>query len=200
MIYSEEQLTEKYNTLPQDVRDAIFNVDLEKQITDIGEKYSLHIDQIGELMEAVQFVMLGILPSKDFIRNLYDRLEIQNKEKVRAIARDVNELVFAKIKESLKQIHKLGIMNQESGIMNKELTNLVVPPPSNGGVVKENTTETKEKIAENIESPEKEEKDIIKEKLESMNIMPKSESEYEIKTDGNNNKKSSTDPYREPIA
>lgn len=185
MKYTIQQLMEKHDNLPADVKSSIFSADVEKALTAIGEKYSLHIDQIGELMEEVDLVMLGITHSKDFIRNLYERLDVGDKEKVRQIAHEVNEQVFAKIRESLKQIHHV-----ENETRNTQLeTNLAVPPPS--------ATETKDELIEKIEHPEK---DIIKDKLEKMNSMPKEESEYEIKTKNDQNKKKeSLDPYREPL-
>ncbi|MBI2045989.1 MAG: hypothetical protein HYT28_01025 [Parcubacteria group bacterium] len=185
--YTKEQFEEKFNALPKDIQEAIVASDTENTIRGIGQKYHLHIDQIGELMEATDFVMLGVSPPKEYIRDLYQRFESEDKEKVRQIAHDVNEQVFQKIKESLKQIH--NVENETQNM--KHETPMTAEPPR--------TTESKDEIVEKIEFPEKEEKDIVKEKLQAMNVMPKAESEYEMKPDGGNKKKWSADPYREPI-
>ncbi|MBI5005403.1 MAG: hypothetical protein HZC03_02270 [Candidatus Lloydbacteria bacterium] len=187
MNLSQEQLKEKYNRLPQDVKDAIFSAGVEKALTEIGEKYGLHIDKIGELMEVVDLVMLGITEPKDFIRNLYDRLGIEDKEQVRRVAHEVNERVFQKIRESLKTVHSIPSETSES-------------VPKERAVPIEKILETKNDMLGKIEHPEKDEKDIIKEKLQKMNSMPKEESKYEIKTDSRDKTKVYADPYREPIS
>lgn len=188
MTLSQEQLKEKYSNLPQDVKDAIFSAGVEKALTEIGEKNNLHIDKIGELMEEVDLVMLGITNPKDFIRNLYTRLGTEDKEKVRQVAHDVNEQVFQKIREALKAVHHM-----ESERPQEEPANMGTAIPI------EKSLETKEEVIEKIEYPEKEEKDVIKEKLQKMNVMPKVESEYEIRTEVGDKKKANIDPYREPI-
>ena len=189
MTLSQEQLKEKYNTLPDDVKNAIFSAGVEKALTEIGEKNNLHIDKVGELMEEVDLVMLGITNPKDFIRNLYTRLGTEDKEKVRQVAHEVNEQVFQKIREALKAVHHI-----EGEQIPKESVNIGTTTPI------EKPMETKEESIEKIEYPEKEEKDIVREKLQKMNVMPKEESEYEIKMNGENKKKISVDPYREPIS
>ena len=187
MEISQEQLKEKYNKLPEDVKSAIFSVGVEKILTEIGEKYALHVDKIGELMEEVDLVMLGITNPKNFIRNLYSRFDVADKEQVRHIAHEVNERVFQKIRESLKAIH-----NTETEVQEPTKKETVIPI--------ERAIETKEEVVEKIEHPEKDEKDMIKEKLQKMNVMPTTESEYKINTDDQNKKKWSADPYREPLA
>ena len=159
MIYSKEQIEKKYNALPKDVREAILANDTENIISDIGEKHNMRLDQIGELFEAVQFVMLGILSPKDFIRDLYDRLRISDKQRVREIARDVNEKVFHLIRESLQQIHNVS-RDEPIEIKNKNYEKL----------------ETTEEIMKEIEKPEhiknNEQKIINQEKNEEINNQP----------------------------
>lgn len=189
MKLSQEQLKEKYNNLPEDVKNAIFSAGVEKALTEIGEKNNLHVDKIGELMEEVDLVMLGITDPKDFIRNLYGRLGIEDKEQVRQVAHEVNEQVFQKIRESLKTVHGMKIEKPEEGSAHKGVAIPIEKP-----------LETKEEVIQKIEYPQKEEKDIVKEKLQKMNSMPKEESEYEMKMNGDSKKKASIDPYREPIS
>lgn len=188
MKLSQEQLKEKYNNLPEDVKNAIFSAGVEKALTEIGEKNNLHVDKIGELMEEVDLVMLGITDPKDFIRNLYGRLGTEDKEKVRQVAHEVNEQVFQKIRESLKAVHGMKLEKPEEEEAHKET---VIPI--------EKSLETKEEVIQKIEYPEKEEKDIVREKLQKMNVMPKAESEYEMKINGDSKKKTTADPYREPV-
>lgn len=186
MKLSQEQLKEKYNKLPEDVKNAIFSAGVEKALTEIGEKNNLHIDKIGELMEEVDLVMLGVTNPKDFIRNLYGRLGIEDKEQVRRIAHEVNEQVFQKIRESLKTVHQATDEAQE-------------PASEERRIPMEKIPETKNEAVGRVESPRGNQGDIVQEKLQKMNVMPKEESTYELKTDERDKKKVYADPYREPI-
>ena len=94
MTITREQLEEKYKGLPQDVKDVVFSADVEDEVGQIGKKYELHIDQMGELMEEVELVMLGITHYSNFIPNIGERLGISDKEKIRNIADEVNEKLF----------------------------------------------------------------------------------------------------------
>ncbi len=48
--------------------------------------------------------MLGATHPKDFIRNLSDKLGV-NRETAKKIADDVNQQIFAKVRESLRKLH-----------------------------------------------------------------------------------------------
>lgn len=102
--YTEEQILEKYRNLPEDLKGAIFSVEMAKTIKDIGDKHKLEIDKIGVLGNETGMVMIGFTHPKDFISNLAQRLKV-DKEKAREIAQDVNMQIFAKVRESLKKMH-----------------------------------------------------------------------------------------------
>lgn len=98
---------EKYKALPSELKDAIFSEEVAEKIQEIGGKYELYIDKIGELGNESGRVMLGLTHPKDFIKNLSERLGV-DMEKAKEIAKDVNEQIFAKVRESLKKLHKIG--------------------------------------------------------------------------------------------
>ena len=106
MQYTQPQLRELYSKLPQDLKDAIFGVDAADAIESIGKKYSLLIDKIGILAEEIGSVMLGLTHPKDFISNLAKRLQV-DQITAKSVARDVNEQIFKKVRESLMKIHGL---------------------------------------------------------------------------------------------
>ena len=97
---------EIYKKLPEDLRDAILSVDSADITRSIGEKNKLTIDKIGELASETGRVMLGVTHPNEFIGNLADRLEV-DKEKARAIAQEINEQIFKKVRESLRKIHNI---------------------------------------------------------------------------------------------
>ena len=111
MAYTPQQLREIYLKLPQDLRDALFDVNSSELVRTIGEKHKLTIDKIGELASETGYVMLGMTHPNQFISNLAERLEV-DKAKAKEIAEDVNVQIFKKVRESLKKIH--GIKDEET--------------------------------------------------------------------------------------
>src|SRR3972149_1025041 len=79
-----------YDNLPEDLKDSIFSVDTTSVVNEIGRKYGLAIDKIGDLANETGMVMLGVTHPNEFIGNLADRLEV-DKEKARAIAKEIEK-------------------------------------------------------------------------------------------------------------
>ena len=104
--YTDQQISQMYDSLPEDLKDSIFSVDTTSVVNEIGRKYGLAIDKIGDLANETGMVMLGVTHPNEFIGNLADRLEV-DKEKARAIAQEINEQIFKKVRESLRKIHNM---------------------------------------------------------------------------------------------
>ncbi len=102
--YTPQQLREIYLKLPEDLKDAIFNVDSAEIIQAIGKKYNLPIDKTGELADETGLVLLGLTHPDNYIFNLAQRLNT-DKETAGKIAEEINNQIFAKVRESLKKIH-----------------------------------------------------------------------------------------------
>ncbi len=116
MPYTYEELSERLEKLPEDLREAIFGVETSQTLQDVGKKYSLHIDKLAELVNETGLVIVGITHPKDFIPHLVERLGV-DKLTARNIAEDVNRQIFQKVRESLKKIHGLA---EEPGTRNQE--------------------------------------------------------------------------------
>src|SRR3989344_498601 len=101
-----DDFEKKLKSLPQDIQDAFFSDSVSQAILDIGKKYGLSIDKVGELGDEISDIMFGITPTGDFIKNLSERLGV-DKEKARVIAEDVNQKIFQPIKASMRKVHGL---------------------------------------------------------------------------------------------
>ena len=101
--YTQEEIDAIIDTLPEDVKDAIFSVNTAKIISEVGKKYGLHVDQMGDLGTATGDILLGIARPTDFVDNLQTKLKI---ERVRAseVAAEINEKIFSKVRESLRAL------------------------------------------------------------------------------------------------
>ncbi|OGZ27271.1 MAG: hypothetical protein A3F95_00055 [Candidatus Nealsonbacteria bacterium RIFCSPLOWO2_12_FULL_39_31] len=104
--FTEEQIAQMYDNLPEDLKDSIFGLEMNEIVEKIGRENQLNIEQIGDLANETGMVMLGVTHPNEFIGNLADRLEV-DKEKARAIAGEINEQVFKKVRDSLRKIHNM---------------------------------------------------------------------------------------------
>jgi hypothetical protein len=103
MPYSKEQLDKMFSELPNDVREAMTSVDTMEVLNDIKEKYKLHIDQVGQLSAEVALLMIGVISSQRFIPNIESLMMIP-KETATAIAAEVNEKIFQRVRNTLKSM------------------------------------------------------------------------------------------------
>jgi hypothetical protein len=97
-----ELIKERYQGLPLQVKDAVTASDLPVKMKTIADDNSLMLDQAGALQNEILFVMLGMEPSSEFVKNISKELNI-NKEKANAIAKDVNQLIFDPIRKYLRE-------------------------------------------------------------------------------------------------
>ena len=124
--YTDQQISQMYDNLPEDLKDSIFSVDTTSVVNEIGRKYGLAIDKIGDLANETGMVMLGVTHPNEFIGNLADRLEV-DKEKARAIAQEINEQIFKKVRESLRKIHNMREEAEEEPTKGNPLLNKGLP-------------------------------------------------------------------------
>ncbi|MDP3734814.1 MAG: hypothetical protein Q8R39_00070 [bacterium] len=106
MDYTPEQLEDKFNSLPTNVRETLTSVHVEERLMAIGRAHKLHLDILGELADETGLVMLGLTHPRNYVEHLSERLGI-SREDATALARDVNEQIFSPIREALKRVHGL---------------------------------------------------------------------------------------------
>src|SRR3989344_541914 len=101
---SQEQLTERFDKLPTELRKAISSVVNADTIFDIGGHHGLMIDKTGNLAEEVGYVILGFTRPKDFVGQLANALQVDTQT-AQAIASDVNKEIFLPVREHLRNLH-----------------------------------------------------------------------------------------------
>jgi len=99
-----ETLEEKYQNIPNDVREAISSTEVSEKLKSIVDKYKLQFDEGEELTKEIGYVMLGLKSPDYFVRNIQNATNL-NQEQAKEIVKDVNEMIFKNIKESLREIH-----------------------------------------------------------------------------------------------
>src|SRR3989338_6130993 len=123
--FTEEQIAKMYDNLPEDLKDAIFGLEMNEIVERIGREKQLNIEQIGDLANETGMVMLGVTHPNEFIGNLAERLEV-DKEKARAIAQEINEQIFKKVRDSIRKIHNMreGAKEQENVDVGHSVSNI----------------------------------------------------------------------------
>lgn len=129
--FTSKQLQERYRSLPEDLKDAIFSEDVTEHILSVGKEYHLSVDQTGELADETGLVFLGITRPETYISNIARRLGIERNLAAK-IGGAINERIFRPVRESLKKVHGIGEdgIAQESAVAEQEVA--FRKPPQGG--------------------------------------------------------------------
>jgi hypothetical protein len=96
------EIQQAYEAAPKEIRAIIDGPELLELIPTLGVKHHLHVDQMGVLEGEITDVLVGFEQSKDFTANVMAGLGV-DETKAAAIAQDVNEMLFVKIREAMKK-------------------------------------------------------------------------------------------------
>lgn len=100
--FKKEEMLARFKTLPKNVQSLITGNDIAQVITPLAQKYDLHIDQGGVLAELATLVMLGLIKTTDFIKEIENSLGL-TKVKSGDIAYEIDQTLFKPIREDLKK-------------------------------------------------------------------------------------------------
>jgi len=105
--FTQQEIQDQFDRLPTEVQNAINASDLPDKISVIGKKYALHTDQLGELVDEIGLVILGLRRSSAFIGDMIERASLSSKD-AHAIAEEVNTSIFSTIKAHLQNVERLN--------------------------------------------------------------------------------------------
>lgn len=100
--FSLEEIRKRTESLSPAIKSLLYSHDVSSIIQSIGAKHRLHVDKIGSLEEAVNLVLLGEVEPEHFMEYAENDLGIERAAS-EAIAQDLNEQLFSKIRDSLRQ-------------------------------------------------------------------------------------------------
>lgn len=114
----EREIWMQYYSLPKRLQDILFDEKIAETMWTISySKYRLSDRQISEVSYLTGQVVQGKLSLNNFIPELMKIIE--EKEKARAIAQDINEQIFQPVREELLEVHGIqagGDVAQESHV------------------------------------------------------------------------------------
>lgn len=162
MPYTREELEQKYQKLPEDLKEAIIGVKTAETIYDTGQKNALHVDQIGELADEVGLAMLGLTKTEDFVNHIKNRLQI-GQTTAEQITREINEQIFLPIRESLMKLHSASANEaNEAREAASGVETIQTPGPSTA--LGASDLPDKDKLLDEIENPAQTPQDTVFEK------------------------------------
>ncbi|MBX4192184.1 hypothetical protein KW798_01735, partial [Candidatus Parcubacteria bacterium] len=101
-MYSPEEITKKYDSLSPEVKAILYSDEMLRTVTYLGGKHKLHLDQLDTLEHETAKVMKGETIAEDFPKKLTETLQV-DVTTANAIAKDVSEALFSKIREGMKK-------------------------------------------------------------------------------------------------
>lgn len=98
----QEQLAERFESLPKSVQDAVTSADVEKKLRALSQKHKLHLDQWVLLENEIMLTLLGIEEPENMSKNIEREVRV-TPEVAQNIVNDIAVLIFAPIRESLQK-------------------------------------------------------------------------------------------------
>ncbi len=95
------------------LQQIISSAEIYDAVEKIGNKFDLHIDQIGALDSETRSVVIGSKNKDDLVKNISKNLEI-SEDLASKIVVDINAEVFLKIREILKAGPKTEVQHVET--------------------------------------------------------------------------------------
>ena len=93
------------NQIPRDILEAIETSKVYDALEKLGEKHNLLLDQVGQLEVDTRLMLLGEIKSANFVDTIAKDLEI-SKGKAEAITADINTEIVTPLRDSLRKMQE----------------------------------------------------------------------------------------------
>jgi hypothetical protein len=110
---TEKTIKDRLEQLPQIVQDAILHSGWQEKIQGMAKRYSLHVDQTGDLQLETFMVMLGLDDPENFSTNLVANLGL-SKLIADQLSMEVNDMIFKPIRIELQKLQATEENNEEN--------------------------------------------------------------------------------------
>ncbi len=99
-LITEQAINNRYNTVPDELREAVDSEQTRKIITDISKTQYLDENKSLVLEQLVALVLLGFMSTSELVHELREELFL-NHEHARVLANELNNRIFESLKEEL---------------------------------------------------------------------------------------------------
>ena len=104
-----QDLQKKYDSLPEDLKKALFDENISKQIENVAISYEIDDELIEEFLKITGKVFLGILPLQNLAIELSDSFNLKTHT-AQQIVNDLKIAIFSKHKEGLDKIYPKSLL------------------------------------------------------------------------------------------
>lgn len=194
-----EELKKKFYDLPEDLRWAISEINVEEKMLELKQKYNLNIEQAGFVSSLIYSILVGHTHPEKFEENL--RMVVRTTpENINEILIYINQNIFGGVREKILSLHKEK--DKKAIFIEEENTKKEIP--QNESLLALKKLIEKEKIETKTTEESSDQKNInlansiFAQKLSGNFKIPKTETEHKIiqNTQGISSIKK-IDPYRE---
>ncbi|MDO8663340.1 MAG: hypothetical protein Q7K28_00655 [Candidatus Wildermuthbacteria bacterium] len=105
--YTSEQFWKLYENLPRELKDALFSEETGNNTSEICKKYEAE-KNLGEIVDCIGAVLVGVLPPEDFQKELEKEIKME-KETAKKVAQEINRFIFYPVKPALEQLYNMGV-------------------------------------------------------------------------------------------
>jgi hypothetical protein len=98
---SDQDIQDRFDDLPQEVRAAIQSADMAAALQEVGQAHQLHLDQLGALEDETLLVMLGFANPAAFTASVKKALGA-DETTAAAVAEELSEKLFIPIREAMR--------------------------------------------------------------------------------------------------
>ncbi len=110
--YSKDQLWKLYESLPDDLKEAVFSEETANTIHEACTKNNLEEEKISEVAKYTGYVLLGLIPPNEFEKTLKDKVGLKD-EALKQTAREIYRFVFFPLKETIEKLYEIEIESDE---------------------------------------------------------------------------------------
>jgi|GEM_PF-1623690 len=122
---SREQMLAAFGRIPRPVREFVSGDEVGLIATALGQKYNLHIDASGALVNIVTKTLLGFIRPEELPKILSDQLLLEQTMS-NALISDINSQVFIPLQARVRQASDA---EKEERVLEQELINSAPPEP-----------------------------------------------------------------------
>lgn len=108
--FTREERASAFDRLPPNIKAFLMSDESISQFQEIGKQFHLNIELVGILGNAITLVVLGMLAPSDFEEEIRNSLHVSSSDAA-AISKVANEKVFLKIREGMQQSAPVSEVN-----------------------------------------------------------------------------------------
>jgi hypothetical protein len=194
--FTREERGMAYDKLPKDLKRVVMSGALAQTFQKIGTEHRLPVDKMGALADLVTLTILDLVSRDSLQAKISEELRVSGNDAA-LIARSVNDQVFLRIQEILKQEQERELNEEPEPTEPEALVEETETPPAREDLLAQ--IEDPQSIAASSRELHQETHDFIGDRLTTSTSVAPQKTTVEVKKLPEKAKDYSNDPYREPI-